>query len=278
MSEVSRADRKEWIKRLTAEGEDYELISGEVWGRACRMFKNAPATLRDLFEEARSDETFLVYEDERYSFEETHQRVCQIAAIMVNDYGIKKGDRVAISMRNYPEWVMTFNAITSIGAIAVAMNALWLSEEMAFGLNDSGSKLLFADQERLDRLAPVYAELDIKVIAIRPQKPLPDDIPDLGELLVKSEVCALPWIELIPNDPATIFYTSGSTDHPKGVVSCHRNVISALLSWELDIQARVAELELTPEPPGAYREGKDIRLYSTCGHDGGPGRNSKKNS
>jgi long-chain acyl-CoA synthetase len=249
MSEVTKLDRKEWIKKLTAEGEDYELIPGEVWGRECRIFKNAPATLRDIFEAARSDETFLVYEDERYSFEDTHQRVCQIAAILINDYGIQKGDRVAISMRNFPEWVMTFNAITSIGAIAVAMNALWLTDEMAFGLTDSGSKLLFADQERLDRLEPVHADLDIRVIAIRPQKALPEGIPDLNELLANSNVSEMPQADLQPNDPATIFYTSGSTDHPKGVVSCHRNIISALLSWELDGQARMAELEITPEPP-----------------------------
>jgi long-chain acyl-CoA synthetase len=249
MTQTNIPDRNEAIARLTAEGEDYELIPGKVWDRDCRIFKNAPPTLRDLFEASRSDETFLVYEEERYSFEETHQRVCQIAALLVNDYGIQKGDRVAISMRNYPEWVMTFNAITSIGAIAVAMNALWLTDEMAYGLTNSGSKVLFADQERMDRLEPVYADIDLRVIAIRPQKQLPEGISDLNELLKNSEVTELPQVDLQPNDPATIFYTSGSTDHPKGVLSCHRNVISSLLSWELDIQARLLELGVTPEPP-----------------------------
>lgn len=249
MTEVTNPSRNEWINKLTAKGEDYELIPGEVWGRACRIFKNAPPTLRDIFEDSRSDETFLVYKNERFSFEETHQQTSRIATILINDYGIQKGDRVALSMRNYPEWVMIFNAITSIGAIAVAMNALWSTDEMAYGLTDSGSKLLFADQERLDRLEPVYEDLGIKVIAVRPQKALREGIPDLKDLLANSNVCEMPQVDLLPEDPATIFYTSGSTDHPKGVVSCHRNIVAALLSWELDIQSRIAELGLTPEPP-----------------------------
>ena len=73
-------------------------------------------------------------------------------------------------MRNFPEWVMCFNAITSIGAVAVAMNSLWLTEEMEYGLTDSGAKVLFADQERLDRLAPVQNKLDVQVVVVREQK------------------------------------------------------------------------------------------------------------
>ncbi len=249
MPNLTTPNRAELIKRLTAVGQEYELIPGEVWGRKCQVFKNAPPTLRDLFEQSRSDATFLVYENERYSFEDTFQRASQIAAILVNDYGIEKGDRVAISMRNYPEWVMAFNAITSIGAIAVAMNALWLTDEMAYGLTDSGAKVLFADQERLDRLDPVYAELGIKVIAVRPTKDLRPGVVNLTELMAARQTAQMPDTDLQPNDPATIFYTSGSTDHPKGVLSCHRNIISSLLSWGMDVQVRMAELNLTAEPP-----------------------------
>jgi long-chain acyl-CoA synthetase len=161
-------DRLEAIALLTAEGQDYEVIDGEVWGRPCRMFKNAPLTLRDLYESARSDATFLVYKDERYSFDDTQCEVARIARILIQDYGVTKGDRVAISMRNYPEGVMTFNAVTSIGAIAVALNSLWQTEEIEFGLKDCGAKVLFADQERIDRLEPVLGELELAVIAVRP--------------------------------------------------------------------------------------------------------------
>ncbi len=226
-------DRLGAIAALTAPEMDYEIVSGEVWGRPCRMFKNAPPTLRDLYQEASSDETFLVFDDERYTFAETNDRVARIANILKDQFGVNKGDRVAISMRNFPEWIFAFNAVTSIGAIAVAMNALWISEEMAFGLKDSGAKVLFADQERLERLAPFIENLDLDVIAVRATNK-PSSMAALEELLAGDVATILPDVEIDPGDPATILYTSGSTGHPKGAVSCHRNIVSALLSWELD--------------------------------------------
>nr|QQZ49203.1 AMP-binding protein [Phenylobacterium glaciei] len=102
-----------------------------------RAFKNAPVNLRALFEAGRSELPFIVYEDERLTFEAAWVASQRLAAAMVADYGVEKGDRVAISMRNYPEWILGFMAATSIGAIAVAMNALWQPHEMEYGLKDS---------------------------------------------------------------------------------------------------------------------------------------------
>ena len=239
-------DRLEIIAELTGPGQDYEIVPGEVWGRPCRFFKNAPATLGALYDSTRSDATFLVYEEERLSFEETHNTVSRIAQLLVARYGIKKGDRVAISMRNFPEWVLAFNATTSIGAIAVPMNSLWQAEEMEFAIKDSGAKVLFADQERLDRLARIQKPLALEVIAIRPQADSAS--PALAELLRDTPPGEMPQVDLDPGDPATIFYTSGSTGHPKGAVSCHRNIINALLSWELDAQIG-ALIQGAPEAP-----------------------------
>ena len=239
-------DRLGAIAALTAPGMDYEIVPGEVWGRSCRMFKNTPPTLRDLYQSASSDETFLVFEEERYTFAETNDRVAQVANILVDRFGVQKGDRVAISMRNFPEWIFAFNAATSIGAIAVAMNSLWTSEEMAFGLKDSGAKVLFADQERLERLATIRENLDLDVITVRATNQ-PVNASALEELLAGAVSKTLPDIEIDPCDPATILYTSGSTGHPKGAVSCHRNIVNALLSWELDGKVGLA---LTgAEPP-----------------------------
>ena len=138
-------NRLQALEALTAPGEPYELEEVEVYGRPCRAFCNAPATLRDLYHDNRSDLPFIVYEDERLSFEDAWQQACRIGRLLIDEYGIEKGDRVAISMRNYPEWIMVFSAVTSIGGVAVAMNALWQPEEMAYGLKDSGAKVLFAD-------------------------------------------------------------------------------------------------------------------------------------
>ena len=140
-------------------------------------------------------------------------------------------------MRNYPEWVIAFQAITSIGAIAVCMNALWQTEEMEYGLSHAGVKVLLADQERIDRVLSIYHLLDLRVLAIRPHKSLPEDISELYEA-IEGYDASMPLVPHEADDDATILYTSGSTGHPKGVVSSHRNVINALLSWELDFAAK----------------------------------------
>ncbi len=231
--------RLDAIAQLTAPGEPFELELKELYGRECRTFKNPPHTLRELYVESRCDETFLVYENERYSFDEAYEIASRIGDLLVDEYGVAKGDRVAISMRNFPEWITAFMAVTSIGGVAVAMNALWPPDEMEYGLTDSGAKVLFADQERLDRLAGCSGALSVKVIAVRPLKALPPGVSGLGALLENRQPRPrpVPAARVEPIDDALILYTSGSTGHPKGAVSCHRNVISALMSWQLDIQA-----------------------------------------
>jgi long-chain acyl-CoA synthetase len=141
-------------------------------------------------------------------------------------------------MRNYPEWMIAFTAITSVGAIAVAMNALWQADELAYGLTDSGSKLLFADEERLARLARCGdAFQDLAVLAVRARELHGVKARPLDAALAGIDAHTMPSVDLHPDDDATILYTSGSTGHPKGAVSCHRNIISALMSWELDVRA-----------------------------------------
>jgi long-chain acyl-CoA synthetase len=241
-------DREAALAELTAPGEPYELEEVELYGRTCRAFRHAPPTLREIFEGCRSDLPFIVYDDERSSFEEAWALACRIGTLLVEEYGIEKGDRVAIAMRNYPEWILAFKAITSVGGVAVAMNSLWQPDELAYGLKDSGSKVLFADEERLERLAVRQdAFPDLVVLAVRASEPYGvKNARALGTALAGIEASSMPSVEMHPNDDATIFYTSGTTGHPRGVVSCHRNIISALMSWELDGRAalRMQSLEM----------------------------------
>ncbi len=232
--------RQEALAELTAEGCPLELVEVFMFGRRCRAFRNAPPTLRDLYAAARSDKTFFVYQDERYTFEEIWLRSCRLAHALLANFGVGKGDRVAISLRNYPEWVIAFNAATSIGAIAVAMNALWQPGEMDYALKDCDAKVLVADQERLDRLALCDdPPVDLQVIAVRATGPLPSAWVDFDTVIGGAGIDVMPDVDIEPNDDAIMLYTSGSTGHPKGAVSCHRGVISALLSWELDGQVAV---------------------------------------
>ena len=240
--------RAEALAELTAPGKPYELRMQEIRGRQYKVFANAPVNLMQLYQDAISDLPFFVYFEERLTFGETWQRSASLANLLQKEYGIRKGDRVAISMRNFPEWVLAFMATTSIGGIAVAMNSLWQTEEMVYGLNDCGARVLFADQERLDRLAPARGSVKIDVLAVRPGSQSADE-QEFSARVRPYLNAAMPEVDVHPDDPATIFYTSGYTGHPKGVISTHRNILTALFSWELDGQAAALIAGVQPAPP-----------------------------
>jgi long-chain acyl-CoA synthetase len=230
--------RAEAIAALTAPGAQFELEPAEIDGRTLRVFKTAPRSLRAMYELYLSDLPFIAYEEERYTFAQAWSAAARIGHVLVNDCGVRPGDRVAIAMRNYPEWMLAFTAITSVGAIAVAMNAHWQPDEMAYALADSGARVLFADQERLDRLARCAPPADLRVLAVRAAerhgaRALSDAVAATGDV-------AMPPVDIAPDDLATILYTSGSSGRPKGVPSTHRMIITAMMSWGLD--ARINEL------------------------------------
>jgi long-chain acyl-CoA synthetase len=256
-------NRVQAIAELTAPGLPHELQTQTITGRELRVFVNAPPTLRALYESTASDATFLVFQDERLSFAQAWTQAGRIGALLVQRYGIVPGDRVAISMRNYPEWVLAFMAITSIGAIAVAMNSMWQPEEMAYGLNDSGAKVLFADAERIERLSRARERPSVRVIAVRTEADTNDALrlstllATLGDAASASgaDRVLMPAQAPSRDDPATLFYTSGSTGHPKGVLSSHRAILSSLFSWELDGLAALRMEGLEPPPPPAQQPG-----------------------
>ena len=142
MSDSLVQQRLDAFARITAVGEPYELVDREDIRGPVQTFVNAPTSLRQVYEDAASDVEFVVAEDQRWTFAEFWNDAATIGHLLVHDLGVRKGDRVAISMRNYPEWMLAFTAATSVGAIAVAMNSLWNADEMAYGLTDSGAKVL----------------------------------------------------------------------------------------------------------------------------------------
>lgn len=241
-------NRNEAIAILTASGMPLELAEVTTHRGREVAFVNGPQTLRDLYSETATDATFLVYGDERLSFAGTYRRASAIAHALVYDMGVEPGDRVAISMRNYPEWVQVFIAATAVGAIAVAMNALWQADEMEHGLRDSGAKVLFADQERLDLLAHVHDDVrrQVRVIAVR-QIAGADGAEPLEQTLSLIGDVAMPPARVRPDDPATIFFTSGSTGFPKGVLSTHRQAMTATNMRELGDLAPDVMRGLSPQ-------------------------------
>jgi long-chain acyl-CoA synthetase len=245
----------EAVATVTAAGERFEIVETEVLGHRCRVFANTPPSLRAVFATARGrgDQTFLVYENERWSFEHVADHVEALGAALVERYGVSKGDRVAVAMRNYPEWVVSYAAITSIGAVVVPLNAWWTSEELDYGLRQSESAVVIADHERVERLADLDGAP--RVIGVR----LPDGfgtgaLPlDRYEDVVDPDAgIRLPDVDIDLDDDATILYTSGTTGHPKGAVSTHRAVCSALMSYACRAAVHAAMRGGTPGEPKAH--------------------------
>ena len=204
-------------------------------GQTFRVYKRSPfgLTLPELFAHSRNfgDREFLVYEDERFTFEETFAQVDAIGSALVNDYGVEKGDRVAVSSRNYPEWCIAFMAAASVGAIVVPVNSLWNGDELEYGMNDSGTKVLFCDQERLELVAPLLGDRcpGLKtVVALRAEPASAPQVVNYEDVLAAHAGDALPAVDLDQDDDATLFYTSGTTGNPKGTLSTHRAVMSAI--------------------------------------------------
>jgi len=220
---------------LTRPGSLFETQEVIILGREMRIWRNAPPSLRSLFESSRSfgDRTYLVYEDERLTYRTHTEKVCRFANTLVYRYGVRKGDRVAIAMRNLPEWPIVFWATTAIGAIAVPLNAWWSGPELQYAIEDSGSSVLVLDGERLDRLRGSLGELALRgVMASRHAKPEDSGIDDLNAIIQAApSATELPPAHIDPDDEATIFYTSGTTAKPKGVLGTHRNLISNVFNY-----------------------------------------------
>jgi long-chain acyl-CoA synthetase len=233
---------------LTAAGAPFEIAEAEIRGIPMRVWKNAPPTLREVLLASRlhGDKTFLVYEDERTSFAEHFRVVAQLARVLVDELGVRKGDRVAIAMRNFPEWSLAFWAAAAAGAIAVPLNAWWKGEELAYGLSDSGSTLLFCDAERAERVAEQLPATPVREVVVARSEGAPAVGRRFEDVLGRpAEDAALPDVELAPEDDATIFYTSGTTGKPKGALGTQRNICTNLVSLAF-AQARGA-LRSAPE-------------------------------
>jgi len=236
----------------------FELDEADVRGVTMRVWKNAPANLRELFALSadHGDLPYIVYEDERISYAAHRKAVAHLAQAMVERFGVKKGDRVALVMRNFPEWAVTFWAATAIGAVIVPLNAWWTGEELEYGLEDCGAKLAVIDEERAARLVdevPKLTGLEHVLVARGTGaapigSPLEDVIGKAVEYDSLAEL-ALPDADIAPDDYATIFYTSGTTGKPKGALGTHRNIMTNLISLAVSrVRAMLRRGEM-PEPP-----------------------------
>jgi acyl-CoA synthetase (AMP-forming)/AMP-acid ligase II len=221
--------KRAWAE-LTAPGQMFEVERRPVRGVDILTYRHAPPSLREVWlsTAGHGDNDYLVYGDERISYAEAHRQVAALAAELAAG-GVAAGDRVAIAMRNYPEWMVAYWAVTSMGAVVVGMNAWWVADEMDYALKDAEPKVLIADRERLQRFAELRdAYSGIRVVAVR----CDDERPAWAEAWTSLVEGAgeLPEISIDPDADACIFYTSGTTGRPKGAQLTHRGCVSNVMN------------------------------------------------
>ena len=253
--------REQAIDELTGPGQVFELETVEIWGNPIRVFKNAPATMRDVWANAakRGDAPYFHYAGETITYAEADRRIRALAA-WLHGQGVSKGDRVAVGMRNYPEWAMAHWAIQSIGAVTVSLNAWWIAEELRYAFADSGAIAAIVDGERLERLSPgMLEECGVRtVVVVRGETrhgvhSWSDVTSDAG--------AEMPAVAIEPDDIATILYTSGTTGFPKGAEGSNRNYITAI--WNGLFTAALGMRMNGVAPPAADAPKPQLVSFST---------------
>jgi acyl-CoA synthetase (AMP-forming)/AMP-acid ligase II len=240
---------------LTAPGTEAEIVLENIAGRPVRIWKNAPRTFSELLAHASKfgQATFLVQDTHRISYDAFSRAVQKLAGDLKAS-GLKSGDRVAIAMRNLPEWPVVFFAVVSIGAIAVPLNAWWTARELTHALKDSASILLFVDDERWHVLKDevILSGLD-RVFVCRAKEAHKGAI-SLESLIGSPDNWALlpPYLGGFdtsgPEDPATILYTSGTSGLPKGAIGTHRNLLTCIFSMRYLALRAASRAGIEPAP------------------------------
>jgi long-chain acyl-CoA synthetase len=214
---------------LTGPGGAFEIVTEDVLGVPLQVYKNRLHSLRDIIAmaDARAGVDFLVQGDRRVTYDEFNSFVRR-AAVALEELGVGHGDRVAILSANNVEWVVLFWATAAIGAVIVPLNAWWKSDELEFGLRDSGAKVLVSDARRWQAV-----------------RDLVDSLPELDHVFVmdleEADGAARPGTDLLADDPGAlpdagvaeddflaILYTSGTTGRPKGATLTHRQALANL--------------------------------------------------
>ena len=218
-----------------------------VRGVTYKTFKNIPGTVPALMAAGMAQHgdgaaDYLLYEGERWTYGDFCTEVQRVANVLHSTFGVGKGHRVAIAMRNYPELMTLVLAISSTGATVVFVNAWWTTEELDYALRDSEAKLVFADGPRTERLLPLVDDLSLTLVGVRD-----------GEGMAAHAYTPLQTAasdtpldaNIDTDDDFAVMFSSGTTGHPKGVVQTHRSAVSAVFSWLM--QAVVVPLVTPPE-------------------------------
>ena len=237
------------------------IEDGEVGGVKMKLYSAAPPTVTSIVQLAKEGfgaRDYIVYEDERVTYDAFYRAVSHFAGALRESFGVQKGDRVAVIMRNYPQWPVAFQAALSLGAIATPMNSWWTGEELEYGLKDSGAKVAVVDPQIYERIREHVSSLpDLQAVIVArntdthadPRVSAMEEYIGPANNWASLDDIGLPPTDLQPDDDATIMYTSGTTGRPKGALATHRAIVSNMFN-SLTCQARsfLRRGEMPPEP------------------------------
>jgi len=250
---------------FTAPGQIFEVNTIDVGGAPTRNFVHAPPSLREFWLGAaqHGDREYLIYQEERTTYAQAQQYTAALAN-WLQQQGVQPGDRIAIAMRNYPEWMLAYWAITSMGAVVVGMNAWWIPREMHYALSDSEPKVLICDRERLQRFQEIRNDFpNMVVVGVRLEEEAPEGV-FAWQDIVNGEG-DLPEVTIDPDSDACIFYTSGTTGKPKGAQLTHRGCIANVMNVAFinTVQPIAVARSKGEEPPAADPDKQLCALVAT---------------
>jgi len=233
---------------------DFQLTTANVRGVDLKTWKSITPALGQTYEDCMQqwgNRLWLVYEESRISFKQGEEIMVALAA-QLQEMDIKKGDKVGIAMRNFPEFLLAFLGITYMGGVAVPLNSLWKTDEFEYAVKDSEMKLLIGDPERLQVCQPFLGGLGVKSIIVRGTAAQKEEVgahAAWDDVIAAGKQLPRPSYKHIEHeDEAMIMYTSGSTGFPKGVVHTQRSVgacmklgkLASLLTPEEESKALMA--------------------------------------
>jgi len=219
----------EVVVQMTGPGTPFEIVVEPVNGRPMKNWKHRERSLREKVARAAGfgDTEFMVQGDRRITYAEFAHLVWGAAAALEGAHAFRRGDRLAILAYNSPDWLVTLFGASALGGIGVGLNGWWTTDELAYGLTDSGSRFLVVDERLYPRVAGLIGTIPtLEQVFFIGERPPVGTIP-IGELLHPSD--REPAGPLEEDDPFVILYTSGTTGRPKGCITTHRGTIAQVM-------------------------------------------------
>ncbi|RAY16573.1 long-chain fatty acid--CoA ligase [Actinomadura craniellae] len=237
---------------LTGPGGPFERALEPVLGAPAEVFVQRAPHLPAVLDGAAGrtpDAPYLVAGERTLTYAGAARLARAYAAVLAGEYGVGKGDRVAVAAPNSPEYLLAFWATTALGAILTGLNGWWTPAELDHGIELTGPVVVFGAGRPLQRLHECGAAATIRIA----------DLADLADLAGAAERLDSPadWPAAVieEDDPAAIMFTSGTTGRPKGAVLSHRNMVHFGLFGGLGgaVAALAGGADGRQVPPGVQR-------------------------